>query len=521
MFTKSIHRFIYLSGLSVTAAAMPVSVFATSAGLLIILGNFLLQGDFVQRWHRIKLNRPLMAALLIYLPLLVSAFYSDDVVCSASFLQLWLPLLLSPIVVALSNELNRKEFVAVLLFFVASVFVATIIATFRLKQYWNGELLDVRHISRYISHIRFALMINLSIASLMYLFTLLQRGFGLLKLAVVICMLWFIAFLLVLQSLTGLVTLLILFIVASYFAIRTRGRRFRYVAVAIVTVLVLVAAYNLVSMASRFYQKHTVDFSTLPATTANGNRYSQYTYDNVYENGYLVGINICEAEMRRAWNSRSRYGYDSLDRQGQLLRTTLCRYLTSMNQTKDSVGVYALSNMDISLIENGKTSVIFRGSRTSFYPRFYQLLCEVEEYSRNGQVSGGSVVQRLVYAKSALAVIANNFWLGVGWGDVKASLNLQYAKTNLDRQYWGPAHNQYLTVMMGAGFFGLLVFVFALIYPFIAKKRYRYFLPSFFMVMMLVSMLTADTFDTHIGITLYALFSSLFVFGYSFPQKSN
>lgn len=520
--SAKIYRLLYLAGLAITVGSLPVSNFGTSVGLIALVLGFIIGGDWTNRWEQFKSNRPLLVALTIYAPLLFSAFYSSNMSYTLSDLRIWLPFLLIPPVIALSKPLNRKEFVAIMLVFTLSVLVATIIATFRLMLYVDGDLLDIRDISCYISHIRFALMINLAIAFLVYLLVMHKPSPFYMKIPVIACTAWFAVFLLLMQSLTGLAVLcLLVLLVLLFVAKEARSRRVKWGVALFMLCGAVAFLWFSVAMVSRFNVRHYVDTSALPVYTANGNRYEHHLNSHEYENGYLVNINICEPEMRKEWNRRSTFIYDGTDRRGQPLMHTLRRYLASKNLTRDSAGVAALDSRDVELVELGEPSVIFRTRGQSIYPRIYQLLYEVNYYTECGVVDGGSVLQRLAYSKAAWNVIKRNPLLGVGWGDVQENLNTEYATMNIGSKFWFMPHNQFLTVWVGAGLVGLLVFIIAIIFPFIVKKMYRYFLPLFFQLMILASMLFEDTFETHIGVAFTVIFGAIFIFGYNFGQQES
>lgn len=517
MFPKIIHRKLYLLGLIILVVSLPLSNLGTSIGLIMLAANFLIEGNFAEKYRTFIANKTLQVATLIYMPLLISSLYSSNLNYILSDLRLWLPFILIPPVVALSPKLNKTEFSLVMLCFVISVFAATIIGLFRLQLYMKGEISDIREISESISHIRFSLMINLAIAVLLYFQVVLRNHAWYIKALIVAGVIWFVLFLLKLQALTGFVMLGLQLLILLWFVVRkSTNKSLRWSVILIVIAGFVAGGLYFTSMVNRFSVRHKVDYSQLPKFTQNGNPYRHDVNNETYENGYLVNINICEPEMRTAWNSRSSYSYDKLDKRGQPLRFTLRRYLASKNFTKDSVGVYSLDSTDISTIEHGYASVIYRERGQNLYPRIYELLWEVDAYANNGSVNGGSVIQRLVYTKAAWQVIKKNLWFGVGWGDVQMFLDQQYAKTNLAKEFWFMPHNQYITVWTGAGLCGLLIFLFALVYPFVGLKKYKNFLPLFFYSMVMVSMLFEDTFETHIGISFSVAFASILIFGYDF-----
>jgi len=132
----------------------------------------------------------------------------------------------------------------------------------------------------------------------------------------------------------------------------------------------------------------------------------------------------------------------------------------------------------------------------------------------NGRnINGHSVLMRWEYCKTAVAIIKNNFILGVGTGDLQDAFNLQYNKYNsvLELQYRLRAHNQYLTYMVAFGVVGLSWFLFFLFYPIIKTKLYKnYFYLAFFSIVLL-SMITEDTLETQVGINFFVFFNTIFL----------
>mgnify|MGYP003405543830 FL=1 len=62
------------------------------------------------------------------------------------------------------------------------------------------------------------------------------------------------------------------------------------------------------------------------------------------------------------------------------------------------------------------------------------------------------------------------------------------------------------------GMIGLIWFLLSMIYPFIADKKNRNYVYFVFLFIMMLSMLTEDTLETQIGVTLFAYFNSFLVF---------
>ncbi|MCB8965022.1 MAG: O-antigen ligase family protein [Bacteroidales bacterium] len=522
IFTPKAHRLLYILALAITACSLPFSVYTTSIGTIILVANFLLEGNWRFKAEAIKTNKLLWISLLVYTPLLYSFFYSTNTAIGLKELRLWLPFVFVPIVVALSNKLNHTEFQFILLSFVLAVFVATAISTTYLLGIASELVIDTRRISLFISHIRFSMMVNLAIAILIHLAfsnNHFKKPIRILFIAVAI---WLTAFLFVLKAFTGIAMLALLVAMGTiWILIKQRNRIVRFVVTSIALSMLLIIASTITHKVDRFYTRHRVNLTQLNPTTANGNPYTHDTLRKIYENGHLLYINICYPELRNEWQRRSTVPFDSTDAKGQPLSQTIIRYITSLGHTKDSAGIWKLDSLDINLIEHGATSVIFKESTTGFDARIYQLLWEFDAYRSERNISYSSVVQRMVFAKAAWFVVKNNFWLGVGWGDIRDSMSQYYQQyePSLPETLWLMPHNQYLTVWTGSGLLGLIIFLIALCVPFVTKKMYRHFLPLYFFAMVMVSMLNEDTFETHIGITFATIFISLFIFGDTFPHK--
>ena len=516
LFSTTVHRWIYLAGLAITACALPVSKFATSVGLIVLAANFMLSGQWAARWDRLRANRPLQLSLLVYAPLLLSACYSADVGAALSKLRLSLPLLLLPLVVGLSPELSRQQLRALLGLFVLTVLVATALLSVELVRYYHGAYLDVREVSVYISHIQFALMLALAEAALAYLCAMTHRCA--LRVLMVLCALWFVVFALLLRSLTGLLLQLWLLLVLLYFSRTTADRYWRMGIYALSGVSVLGALLLLGGMMHRYARIEPIDLAALPALTPNGNPYAHDTLSTARENGHLTNICLCELELRPAWNARSAFPYDSLDMRGQRIAITLRRYLTSLGLPKDSLGLAQLDSTDIALIERSYPSVIYRHGWHQLYLRFYEVMNELEQFAQSGAMVGYSLTMRLAYWRLAIEAIAEHPWLGVGCGDMLPQLFAHYEAHGIPPRQWHLPHNQFLTVGVYAGLLGMAIFALGLVAPFILRNGHKHMMPSFFYGMMLLLMLYENPLDAHIGVTLMGLFGGLFLFGYSWDD---
>jgi len=86
-----------------------------------------------------------------------------------------------------------------------------------------------------------------------------------------------------------------------------------------------------------------------------------------------------------------------------------------------------------------------------------------------------STTERILIWQSSIQVIKKNFLFGVGTGDVKDLLVLEYEKKEITSAYEQKlnTHNQYLQTFVAVGFIGFLVLILTLLFPSIStiKKR--------------------------------------------------
>ncbi len=545
----NIHSWAYFITLVLIAMSLPLSKFAMSvsefmlAGLWLwagfrfrIVGRFFrIGGAFKGAWNTLvylgrlagnnfvdKLtlfvrNKPALILSSIYFMHVLGLFNTSDIDYALKDLRIKLPLLLFPIVLSTMETLKYKRFRVLLLFYVLAVLAGSIISfTYIL----NENFTDIRNISPYISSIRFGLNASFSFFILVYFIIQDQKFKVWHKIVFAVVAVWFVAFLVMLESLTSLGVMLIITVAYLLWSLM----KTKYIALKIATLSFAV----LIPLLLFFYVRNTViEVSTAPAigidtldqTTALGNPYTHDTIKRGIEGGRYVGVYICEAEMKAAWNKRSKYDYDSYPEGKHQLKETLIRYLTSKGLRKDASGVNALTDWDVHKIEQGVANYNYvknPGLRT----RIMKILMGYEVYKKTGDPSGSSVMQRVEYLKASWYLLKKHFWLGVGTGDIEDSLINQYKLMNssLDQKFMFHAHNQFLTIFITFGVFGFIWFLFALFYPPIHLRRFSdYFFLTFFIIIAW-SMLSDDTLETQAGVTLFAFFYTLFLFG---KQKLN
>jgi hypothetical protein len=510
------HRFIYLFGITALAASLPLSIFTTSVAEIILVVNWLIERNFKEKWQILKNRKSLWLIGSVYLIHMVGLINTTDYHYAFHDLRIKLPFLVLPLIIGTSYTIDRIQLKWLLVFFTCAVLVSTVVSASVLFNLTSYQINDVREISLFVDHIRFSLLINISIFSLLYI--IISGEFRLKKweyLAYVLIAAWLVLFLIMLQALTGLFVFLITGFLLFWIYIRYIKHLIIkwFLAVMIIT-SVLVAVSYITKVISRFYTFEQVDRNRIEKYTVNGNPYKHDFSNDQIENGNFVWLYICEKELRKEWNKRSRFSYDGKDQKGHEIRYTIIRYLTSRGLRKDSLGVTRLTDSDISLIEGGTANYIY-GKKIAIYPKLYEVIWQVDVFRRGENPSGHSVTQRILYLQAGIGIIKQNFWFGTGTGDVADAFHKYYNETGskLDKRWRLRTHNQYVTFFLTFGIFGVLWIMFSLVYPaFLEKKWKDYFFIMFFIIGFL-SMLNEDTLETHIGNSFFSFYYALFLLG--------
>ncbi|MCF6169901.1 MAG: O-antigen ligase family protein [Bacteroidales bacterium] len=540
----NIHSLAYFVTLVLVAMSLPLSKFAMSVTEFMLLGLWLWSGfSFRIVWRFFKIggflkgflhflsyffqlayhnlvekftlffkNRAALIFSSIYFLHLVGMLLTADFDYALKDLRIKLPLLLFPVVFSSMEQIEYKRLRILMLAYSAAIFSGTLIS---MGIFFKGELIDIREISPFISSIRFGLNISFAFFALLY-FIFFDNYFKIWhKIVFTVLATWFVVFLFILESVTALGIILVIGV--SYLVVELFRTRYYYLKTAFIVLAVGIP------LSLFLYIRHTVQLAThvppvnfeeLDKYTALGNPYLNDTSHSNIEDGRYIGLYISYKELAEAWAKRSDLSIGDATSNGQIVRETLVRYLTSKDLRKDAAGVEALTDRDIHMIEQGVANynyLKYPGLRV----RILKILMGYTVYKKTGDPSGSSVMQRIEYSKAAFDLIREHFWLGVGTGDLEDALNSQYKKmgSELKIRYRFHAHNQFLAIFIAFGVFGFLWFIIALLYPPIKIKRFGdYFFVTFFLVA-IFSMLSDDTLETQAGVTFFAFFYTFLLFG--------
>lgn len=509
MFPERIHRYIFLFGLLGLGYGVMMGAVPTSIPQFILMGNWLLEGKFKDKRLQLKNNKFFWIVSGIFFIHLSGLLYSADIEAGLQDLKIKVPLLLLPLVLFSTPVISKKEFHALLYCFIIGSFTNTgwcLVYSFVLHH--NDA---TREASRFMSHIRLGLYLDMAIAICVYF--VFETSVLFKKLAWTLCAIYFICVLIVLGLASGLINFMILLLISLGVIILRQNLFLKLAALLIFAGLVfLVIRY--VNGVKKMQLNPRQTQNNIPQEYApSGRTYIHYDRGGQKENGNYIQINIQADEIYRAWKRDfplDSFNYESkhnLDRFAVLIR-----YMASKGLNKDSISYGLLTAEDKANVRNNITNYEYP-NWSYLHKRTYELVNEYDEFTHHRFVNGHSLTMRLYFWKAALHLIKEHPLLGVGTGDVKRELDRTYAETNspLDPEWFKRPHNQFLTVTVALGATGLFLFLFSVFYPAIALRRTLPKLYWPFFIVALLSFLIEDTLETQAGCTFYAFFNTVFV----------
>lgn len=485
-----------------------------SIAQFILLGNWLV-ATLIQRQFksRIKLfydNKIAFFMALLFVVYIIGIFYSKNVSHAFHEAKIKLPLLTLPWVFSTSRNFFTKGLHKGILFAFAGTVV--VVSLINIGLYYGQEVqTDIRTMSRFISHIRFSLCIvfallillkNIRLSSKLSLFIKLTSFF------------WLITYLIISQSITGIVLAVILLPFFLYVE-QIRKKASPLIKLGILLILLIPTTWiaSLFFRETAFYTNKEELNNTyeLLDTTQHGYPYEHKLYNHQIENGYYIWRNVCYAELQYAWNNVSETDFWKKDKSGEYQYASLIRYMASKGLIKDAEGFKELSNEDIEAIENGVTNYRFK-TMNGVHRRVYETLWEIDYYRHGALPAYGSLIQRLAFWKAAYKTWQQDPLIGVGSGDLKEAMEKWYQTSSLKGHpsFWLKPHNQYLTFLVQFGIVGFIVCLCSVFIPFCIRPHSTLYL--FFIALIGLSMFTEDTLDTQAGITFFAFFHAYFGF---------
>ncbi|KJF43185.1 O-antigen ligase family protein [Draconibacterium sediminis] len=419
-----------------------------------------------------------------------------------------------PLGIVLSPRLSEKRFYKVITVFCIAVTVVAVIAAIRFIFKSAFNISDFRDISL-ISHIRYSYQVALAIFCCIFLVIRSSKESGGFKYrsAIITMAVWLVLFLFLLKSIIGIIAFWGTVCFLGLYYLYTVKRKFNYLLVVILAILVALPIIYTKSVWNDFYNVEKLDPQTVDKYTASGNPYTFNFDSQEKENGHWVQSYICADELRTEWNKRSECKYDSLNIHGFSNRSTLVRYLTSRGLRKDSAGVSQLTEADIKNIEQGIANYIYAEKRFSLYPRIYETIWEYDRYKATGNPNDQSLSQRIEFVKASLEIIKTNIWFGIGTGNWKAEYAKAYDELNsqLKQENQRSSHNQYLNYIVKFGLIGFAVIMSMILIPVFKENQEKNLLLWLLFVFIGIANWGDANLETHMGLSFFCLFYSLFL----------
>jgi hypothetical protein len=501
---KPIHYTVHVIACFGIAIGLPWSKVPLSLATFLMAFNFVLAADFktaISRWKK----SPVLLFFLAYLLMeCISLSWTKDFHYALSDIRVKLPLIILPLVIVgiplKTNRIKNSIFLA----FLGSLFLTSFLNIGTYLQWWgNAEFDDIRSLSLFGSHIRYALQIVLGmVLSIRWL-----SGKYPFKWIPTLLIIWFLWYTYFSQIVAGYVALIAVIVMSTFYLIHQFSQP--------KVKLIIVSTFFIGGVTFSFwtYQllqpvPHKVSLDRLPLKTKLGHTYTRDARTIHWENGYPIIAQICDTEIEPLWNRFSKIDYQTgLDHKGTSIHFTLWRYMASKGLAKDAEGFHALSNSDIQNVEKGIASVLL--TQGGLKARLYSIQFQLQNPDNP---NGHSMLQRLEFWKAAVAIIRSNWVVGVGMGDVQQSFyhyyNINHSKLLPENRH--RAHNQFLTAWISSGIFGFLFFMLW----WWSQLHYAWKIKSYewlcFTVICLSSFLTEDTLETQVGLTFIAFFFSLF-----------
>jgi len=454
-------------------------------------------------------NKYFWLLVSLYLLHITGLAYTNNFQYALNDLRIKLPLLLFPVIFFSKQKILYQYFVWWMKWFVVVTFI-NISYLFIAAYLRHSDIADARSVSLFISHIRLGLIVAFAIVTAFYLiFNYIQhwneRVFFFIISVIMFVLMNYLGFM------TGIVSVFIsAFVGILYMIIRNANPiHIKWIAALVILAILMLGLY-LSHLYSKYFPR-TIKVS-LHTHTCNGNTYYNDTLSHFVENGHPVFIHICDAELRKEWNKRSQLNYDGKDKNHNELKYTLYRYLASKGFTKDSVGLSQLTETDIANIENGCPNYHYCNANF-FEKRFYELMQEYYYYQHTRNPEGKTIAMRLFYWKLAFKIWMNNFWMGVGTGDVPDAFEEIYRDyPNIPPHQQLRGHNQILTMALTFGILGIIIFLFIYLFPLMTfRNTHDYLLLVLFIVIAIASFIIDDTLETQPGVTFIALFYTLLI----------
>ncbi len=499
---------IFEAGLIVFSISLPLSNFGMSLGQIIMLLAWILDGEWQRKVKDFLRTPKYFVWSLFFLFYLFSFVHGGDLDYGLNDARVKMPFLILPLIFSGFNErLSKALIFRALWSFAIAVVVSFLVSLLFYYEVMGLQIPSFKRYSPFVSHIRLSLM---GVLAICFFFSRLENQrrsithlyasvFSMFLSVVMVQLAWF----------SGLFVLgVVLFLFSINQFLNRRGsvvQRFIWILPALSPFIfgILLMQRNAV-----FFSECKVSNDQFLEKTRNGRFYEHHPEYGFCENGHPFGLNIQWEELHAAYLARTGKSTDELGPSGWKTEMTLMRYLTSRNLTKDSVGVYSLSESDLMNIQKGIPNYLL-SDKNVLEKKIYEFSVEWQSIKGGFNPSGHSLSMRLFAWKRAFSIISESPLTGHGLCNVAELFRQSYEKepSPIDPSKRIRAHNQYLTLGIALGIpLGLLT-IFMLFWVPVFMSRNLPEVYFFFWLVPIISMFFEDTLETQAGVSM-----SLFAF---------
>jgi hypothetical protein len=506
MFGSTIHRYIFLLGICTLGGVIMLGEAATSIADIILISNWVFEGKFKQKFQALKSNKVFLVIASLFLLHLVGLLYTSDMKMGLDDVRVKIPMLLLPLVFFSTRPLDKFEMKLLYYGFICGALLSIFWCLFYLYRHPG---MDMRDASRFISHIRYGLLLDMAICICAHLTV--QAGTLKLRLVFIAIALFILFSMIKLSLVTGLVILLVVAFLFGFYAVFKQNVKVKFLSLLVISIVGFGVFWHIQNEWKDYSYVKDSPLNVYKEFSPSGRKYFPLTNNRHTENGYYVTYHVMHLELYLEWRKRSKVDFGATDSKGNRLDDVLIRYMTSKGLTKDSVGMLQLTDEDIRNVEKGITNYKY-AEVSGLTKRLRQLFWEYQDYRDESNPSGNTMLMRFEFWKAAVYIIKRNVWFGVGTGDAWKAFRTAYTRTNtqLVHEWRLKSHNQFLAMTVALGITGLILFLFYLFYPVISLRKHLPLLFYAFFTIALLSFITEDTLESQPGVTFYVYFSTLF-----------
>lgn len=143
-------------------------------------------------------------------------------------------------------------------------------------------------------------------------------------------------------------------------------------------------------------------------------------------------------------------------------------------------------------------------------------LFKLKTYTEIDNANSSSI--RYYLNKSSLDILKDNWVFGIGIGDVKAEVTRIFQSKYHGKETFA-SHNQFLSIWLGTGIFGFLMFLFMMFYNFRLALKSSDLLFLSLLILFTVHLLTENILEKQTGIILFAFLVHFFGFIHANEEK--